>query len=47
MSLEIVRPWVFVFSIRAEWTNIARRVVDETVPDHFILPLETLSPFTT
>jgi hypothetical protein len=34
-----------MFPIRTKRTNITRRSVDETVPDHFIFPLEALSAF--
>lgn len=35
-----------MFSIRTERTNIAWRVVDQTMSDHLILSLEPLSTFT-
>jgi hypothetical protein len=35
-----------MFSVRTEWTNVAWRVMNKTMSDHLILPLETLSAFT-
>jgi len=43
--LEVVWPRVFVFPIWTKGADIARRVVDKPVPDHFIFTLEPLPPF--
>lgn len=40
MSLEIVRSRVAVFAIGAERADVSRRVVDEPMSVHLILPLE-------
>lgn len=46
LPLQIVWPGVLVFFIRAERTDVARRVVHQTMPDHFVLALEPLPAFT-
>lgn len=43
MPLQIVRPGILVFAIRAERAHIPRRLVDQAVPDHLILALEALA----
>ena len=35
-----------MLSVGTKWTNITRRVMDKSMPDHFILPLETFAAFT-
>jgi len=46
MSLKIIWPWIFVLSVRTEGTDITRRFVDQSMPNHLILPLESLAAFT-
>jgi len=46
MSLEIIRSRITVLLIWAKRANIAGRVVNEAVADHFIFALETLSTYT-
>ena len=36
-----------MLSIRTEWTHITRARMDESVPDHFVLALESLSTLCT
>lgn len=43
MTLEVVGSRVFVFAVGAERTHVAGRVVDETMPYHFVLPLEAFA----
>lgn len=43
MSLQILRPRIFVLSIRTERTYITGRIVNKTMANHLILTLETLS----
>ena len=43
VSLQIIRPWVSVFTIWAKWTHIAGRFVDQAVPYHFVLSFEALA----
>ena len=42
IPLQVVRPRVFVLAVRAERTDIAGAVMYKPVPDHLVLPLETL-----
>ena len=41
VPLEIVRPGILMVPVRTEWTNIAWRLMYETVSNHLILPFET------
>lgn len=34
-----------MLTIRAERANVSRRLMDQTMPNHLVLPLEALSPF--
>jgi len=43
VPLQIIGSWILMFSIRAEWTHIARRLMYEPVPNHLILSLEALA----
>jgi hypothetical protein len=43
IPLQVVRPWVFMFSIRTKGTNVTRRLVDEAMTYHLVLPFEPLS----
>lgn len=43
--LKIVWSGILVFSIGTKWADVARRVMDEAMPDHFVLALEPLSTF--
>lgn len=45
LPLKVVRPWVFVFPVWAEWTDVAGRIVYEAVSDHLVLPLESFATF--
>jgi hypothetical protein len=40
--LQIVRPRIPVLLVRTERADITRRVMDQPMPYHFILSLETL-----
>ena len=44
--LKIIWSGVLMFSIWAELTHIAGRLVHKTMSDHLVLPLEALSTFT-
>jgi hypothetical protein len=45
LPLQIVRSWVFVFSVGAKWTDISRGIMNESMPNHFVFPLEPLAAF--
>lgn len=44
--LQIVRTWVSVLFVRTERTDIARAVMNQSMSDHLVLPLEALASFT-
>jgi hypothetical protein len=44
IPLQVIRSWIFVLPLWAEWTDISRRTMHQTMPDHLILSLEALSP---
>ena len=44
--LKVIRPGILVLSIRTEGADVAGTIVDQPVPDHLVLALETLSTFT-
>lgn len=46
LPLQIIGPRVLVLAIGTEGADIARRCMNETVPYHFVLPLETLPTLT-
>jgi hypothetical protein len=46
MSLKIIRTWVLVLSVRAEWAHIFGTFMDKTVSYHFVLSFETFAAFT-
>lgn len=46
VSLQIIWSGIFMLPIRAERTYVTRRVVYQSVPNHFVLSLESLSSFT-
>lgn len=41
LPLQIVRSRVFVLLVWTEWAYISRRIMDEAVSDHLILPFES------
>ena len=43
MALKVVWSWVLVLSVGAEWADVAGRLVDETMPYHLVLALETFA----
>lgn len=43
VALKVVWSWVLVLSVGAEWADVARRLVDETMPYHLILTLESFT----
>ena len=45
LPLKIVRPWVFVFSVGTEGTDISRGIVDQTMSYHLVLPFEPFPTF--
>ncbi len=45
VPLKIVWPRILVLPIGTKRTNISGRIMDQAMPDHFVLPLETLSSF--
>lgn len=47
VSLQIVWPRILVISLWTEWTDVARRIVDQAMANHFILPLEAFATFAT
>lgn len=47
LPLEIVGSWIFVLSIWTEWTNVSRRLMNQSMSDHFVLPLESFAAFAT
>ena len=47
IPLEVIWPRILVLSFWTERTSVSSRSVDETVPDHFVLPFETFSALPT
>lgn len=47
LPLQIVRPRISVLPLRAEWAYVARTAVYESMPDHFVLALESSATFGT
>lgn len=45
MPLEVVGPRIFMLPIWAKRTYVTRRFMDQTMPDHLILALETFAAF--
>ena len=45
LPLEVVWSRVAVVSVGAERADVARRLVDQTVPDHLVFALEPLAAF--
>ena len=45
LPLQVVRSRVLVFSIGAERTHIARRIMYKAMPYHLVLAFEALSAF--
>ena len=41
--LKIVGPRISMFSVRTERTDVTGRAMDQAMPDHLVLPLESLS----
>ncbi len=46
VPLKIVWPWILVFSIGTERTDVARGIVYQAVPDHLVFPLEAFAALT-
>ena len=47
IPLQIVRSWISVLTLGTKGTNVAGRLMHETVADHLILALEALPTFGT
>lgn len=47
LPLKIVWPGISVVSIRTERTDVARGFMNEAVPDHLVLALETFAALAT
>ena len=47
LPLEVIRPGILVFSLRTEWTDVAWRLMDQAMPDHFVFSLEPFTAFRT
>jgi len=47
MPLEVIRPGVFVLSVRAEGAHITGRIVHQPVTNHLVLSLESFATFST
>lgn len=46
MSLQVIGSRVFVFPIWTKRADVARRIMDQSVPNHLVLPLESLASLT-
>ena len=46
LPLQIIGPWILVFAVRTEGTDVAWGIVDQAVAYHFVLPLETFAALT-
>lgn len=46
LPLKVIGSRILVFSVGTERAHVPRRVMDKTMSNHLILPLETLPTFT-
>lgn len=40
IPLKIIRTWIPVITVWTKGTDVSGGIVDEAMPDHFVLPLE-------
>jgi hypothetical protein len=45
LPLEVVRSRVFVFSVWAKWAYVTRTLMNQSVTNHFDLPLKPFTAF--
>lgn len=43
LPLQVVRSRILMLLVRAEGTNVSRRLMDQAVPDHLVLALEAFT----